>query len=186
MPKLVSDDQPASSVSRVLELSAAARSATTPVPRTLARTRASSVPPIPPPMRATPTPPPHLLPPHRAEPSLPTQAPAPSAPMNLQTAAEAAPPIKRELLLTPATDTVFERLLEAYRRGTGTRLTASQMMRAVLRGVEHCFEEVEREALAIGRMPLPSNAKGRELDRERFEARIADAFVAGVRAGSKG
>jgi hypothetical protein len=89
--------------------------------------------------------------------------------------------VARDLNLTPQANETFERLLEAYRRATGTRMNASMMLRGVLRGVEHCFEELEREARRIGRLKLPSNARGREIERERFEARIADAFVRGIR-----
>jgi hypothetical protein len=38
-----------------------------------------------------------------------------------------------------------------------------------LTGVAHCMESLEREAKYIGRLKLPSNARGREADRERFE-----------------
>jgi hypothetical protein len=51
----------------------------------------------------------------------------------------------------------------------------------MLRGVAHCMESLEREAKHIGRQKLPSNARGKEVDRERFEEHIAMAFVAGIR-----
>ncbi len=90
--------------------------------------------------------------------------------------------IKRELTLSPAGDDVFEQLIELYRRATGTRLSASHLTRAMLRGLAHCLPALQREARRIGRLKLPSNARGRELERERFEERIARAFIAGVRA----
>lgn len=92
--------------------------------------------------------------------------------------------LKRELVLTPGTDQVLTRLVDLYRRETGTRLSASHVARAVLKGIAHSMHTLEREARRLGPMKLPGNARGRELDRERFEARIADAFVAGVRAAS--
>jgi hypothetical protein len=41
---------------------------------------------------------------------------------------------------------------------------------------------LEREARQMQPLKLPSNARGRQLERERFEARIADAFIAGIRS----
>lgn len=89
---------------------------------------------------------------------------------------------KREVVLTPDTDEVFSRLVELYRRTTGTKLTTSHVARAILKGAHHCMPYLEREAHHLGSMNLPSNARGRELERERFEARLADAFIAGIRA----
>lgn len=51
-----------------------------------------------------------------------------------------------------------------------------------MKGVAHCMEYLEKEARRIGPLKLPSNARGRASERERFEARIADAFVAGIRS----
>jgi hypothetical protein len=92
--------------------------------------------------------------------------------------------IKREFVLTPSTDATFTRVVELYRRTTGARMTSSHVARAILKGVAHCMDHIEREARRIGPLKLPSNARGRELERERFEAKIADAFVAGIRASS--
>jgi len=89
---------------------------------------------------------------------------------------------KREVVLTLETDEVFSRLVELYRRMTGTKLTTSHVARAILKGAHHCMPYLEREARHIGPMNLPSNARGRELERERFEARLADAFIAGMRS----
>ncbi len=89
---------------------------------------------------------------------------------------------KREVVLTANTDEVFSTLVELYRRATGTKLTASHVARAILKGAAHCMHFLEREARRIGPMSLPSNATGHELEREQFEARLADAFIAGIRA----
>ena len=94
------------------------------------------------------------------------------------------PRIKRELVLTRAADDTFNQLVEVYRRATETRLTTSHVARAVLKGVAHCFDQLEKHARRMGPLRLPSNARGRTMERERFEARIADAFVAGIRASS--
>jgi hypothetical protein len=90
--------------------------------------------------------------------------------------------IKREFVLSQSTEETFSDLVSLYQRATRTRLTASHVARAMLKGVAHCMDSLEREAGHIGRLKLPSNAKGRENERERFEEHIAMAFVAGIRA----
>lgn len=94
------------------------------------------------------------------------------------------PTTDREVQLTPSADRSLSRLVELYRRSTGTRLTTSHVARALLKGIDHCMDTLEREAGRLGPMRLPSNARGSELARERFEARIADAFLAGIRAAA--
>lgn len=91
------------------------------------------------------------------------------------------PRIKRELVLTEKADATLTRLVELYRRQTGAKMTTSHVARAVLKGVAHCIDTIEREARRLGPLQLPPNAPEAELERERFEARLADAFVAGIR-----
>jgi hypothetical protein len=91
------------------------------------------------------------------------------------------PNVKRELVLTQDTEETLCELVALYQHATGTKLTVSHVARAMLRGVAHCMESLEREAKYIGRQKLPSNARGKEVDRERFEEHIAMAFVAGIR-----
>lgn len=92
------------------------------------------------------------------------------------------PSIKREFVLTPASEATLSQLVEIYRRTTGTKLTASHVARALIKGIAHCLEYLDKEARRIGPLKLPSNARGRESEREQFEAKIADAFVAGIRS----
>lgn len=159
MPKPLREPPPSSSVARLLDLDAAARAvaipATTVAPDDECVAAAQVV----------------LHPARETTAERPTPARRPEHPH-----------VKRELVLTPTADDTFTRLVEAYRRGTGTRLTASHVARAMLKGVAHCMDYLEKEARRIGPLKLPSNARGRELDRERFEARIADAFIAGIRS----
>ena len=92
--------------------------------------------------------------------------------------------LKRELVLTRSADEAFTRLVDLYRRSTGTRLTASHVARAMLAAVAHAMPYVEREARGLGAMRLPGNARGREAERERLEAAIARAFLRGLRAAA--
>ncbi|MGD9689152.1 MAG: hypothetical protein AB7K52_00625 [Phycisphaerales bacterium] len=90
------------------------------------------------------------------------------------------PSINREFLLTPDADETFSRLVEIYRRGTGARLNSSHVLRVILKAVAHRMDTLEAEARKLGPMRLPSNARGTDQLRERFEANIADAFVRGM------
>lgn len=92
------------------------------------------------------------------------------------------PTLKRELVLTPSADRAFSQLVELYRTTTQSRLTASHVARAIMKAIGHSFEQLEREAKRLGPLKLPQNARGKEQERDRFEARIADAFVAGIRS----
>lgn len=89
--------------------------------------------------------------------------------------------IKREFVLTPAAEEALTRLVQIYRNASGTRLSNSHVIRAVLRGVAHGLPALEREASRMGPLKLPSNAKGREGARERFENTLASSFIAAMR-----
>lgn len=92
--------------------------------------------------------------------------------------------VKREFVLTPATEQSLLALIDLLRRTTGARLSASHVLRALLIGVEHARPSIEAESSRIGALKLPSNAHGREAERARFERRIAAALVAGMRAAA--
>lgn len=160
MAKPLEKPLPSSSVARLLDLSAAARA-----------------------VAAPPTQPEQQSPTTRAPES---ERPLTTlhAPVATTAGTEGTPTIKREVVLTPKADQTLTRLVEAFRKSTGTKLTTSHVVRAILKGVNHCMDQIEREAHEVGRMKLPSNARERELERERFEAVIADAFVAAVRASA--
>lgn len=153
MPKPLREPPPSSSVARLLDLDAAARA--------VARRSVEHMPP---------------------SKTTVSEASNPHANADEARSRPESPHIKRELVLTPSADEAFTRIVEIYRRATGTRLTTSHVARAIMRGLLHCIHHLEKEAKRIGPMKLPANAKGRELERDRFEARIADAFIAGIRA----
>ncbi len=155
MAKSLATPPPSSSVARLLDLSAAARAVA---------------------VNATP---PEPVETHGDSSREPTEV---EAPIQLTPPSRDKAHLKREVVLTSETDEVFSRLVELYRRSTGTKLTASHVARAILKGADHCMHHLEREARRIGPTKLPSNARGRELERARFEARLADAFIAGIRS----
>jgi hypothetical protein len=95
------------------------------------------------------------------------------------------PRIKRELVLTASADQTLTRLVSAFRSATDTRLTTSHAVRSLLKAVALCLDLIERESHQVGPVRLPSNARGREQDRERFEALLADAVLRGMRQGDR-
>lgn len=89
--------------------------------------------------------------------------------------------VKREFVLNATAEETLTRLVQVYRDSTGTRLSNSHAIRVVLRGVAHGLTAIEREANRLGPLKLPSNAKGREAERERFEDALASIFIAAMR-----
>ena len=92
--------------------------------------------------------------------------------------------LKREFVLSQSTDEAFTELVDLLRKATGSRLTSSHVARALCRGLAQCMPFIEREARRIGRLKLPANARGREAERERFEERITQSLVDGIRASA--
>ncbi len=79
--------------------------------------------------------------------------------------------LKRELVLSPNADETFNRLIEALRRSTGTRLTASHAFRALMRAMQPAINVMTQGPRRP--MRLPSNAPAFEEDRARFESDLA-------------
>ena len=92
--------------------------------------------------------------------------------------------VKREFVLTPATEQSLTHLIDGIRRETGARVSASHVLRALLLAAEHAKANIETEARCIGPLKLPCNARGRESERAAFERRIAAALVAGMRSAA--
>lgn len=92
------------------------------------------------------------------------------------------PDTKREFILTPSADETLKDVVRAISKATGANLTNSHFLRAVLKVIAHAMPDLEREAGRIGRLPRPSNARGKEPDREEYEAKLASALLAALRA----
>ena len=92
--------------------------------------------------------------------------------------------MSREFMLTPRADAVVERLVDVLRRATHTRLTTSHAVRALLKAIDHAMEEIERTARTLPALKLPPNVRGGEVERERFEATLADVIVTAMRAAA--
>jgi hypothetical protein len=92
--------------------------------------------------------------------------------------------IKREFILSLEAEETLTRLVDLYRRSTGARLSGSHLLRAILKGAAACMGPLEQEVHRMGRLKLPSNARGREAQRQAFEDRLAEAFVNAIRAAA--
>jgi hypothetical protein len=92
-----------------------------------------------------------------------------------------APSIKREFMLTPAADDSLYNAIRILSRATGTTLSNSHFLRVVLRVIEHAMPEIEREALRLGKLNRPGNARDNRAEREEFELTIAEAVAAALR-----
>jgi hypothetical protein len=116
--------------------------------------------------------------------------PASGAPAGAPEGRPAAPPpaatgepadVKRELTLTRSTDETLQELVAIYQRATGCRLHASHLMRSMLRALQQLLPEIERAAESLGPLRRPSNATGREAERDAFECRLAASLLAALR-----
>lgn len=93
-------------------------------------------------------------------------------------------PIKREIVLTPETDATLDRIVRLYRAATHTRVSTSQVVRAMLLGVAPKMQQLQYHANQLGPQKLPGNAPNSQTERDEFENRLAVAFVAGLCEGS--
>jgi hypothetical protein len=89
--------------------------------------------------------------------------------------------IKREFILTQSADDALHELMRVVSRSTSTNLTNSHLFRVLLKVVEHAMPEIEKEFSQVGKLKRPSNARGRESERDEFERMLASALVAALR-----
>lgn len=162
MAKPLRDPSPSSSIVRLLDIEAATRAVSAVEPPALSpesnRDRDDS----------------HLKSTSREQPvAAPSTAPS-----------DAPTLVKREFILDSTADAALNRLIDLLRSATGARLSGSHAVRAMLHGVAACTESLRHEAAAIGRLKLPSNARGREGERRRFEDAIAAAIINGIRGAA--
>lgn len=95
-----------------------------------------------------------------------------------------APRIKREFILTNEAENTFCELFALLRRTTRSRLTASQLFRAMLKATKRALPALQYEAHQLGPMRLPGNSRDAYPQREAFEERLALAFARGLSAAA--
>ena len=86
-----------------------------------------------------------------------------------------------EFILTPTAKKTVDELISIFKSATGTELTRSHVLRAVLMVIKEALPNIKAEAKHIGPLKRPSNAVGAEAERDEFERQIAKAFKAGMR-----
>jgi hypothetical protein len=55
-------------------------------------------------------------------------------------------------------------------------------LRALLHVLARATPEIEREAMQLGKLRRPGNARGREAEREEYERKLGEVLHAGIRA----
>jgi hypothetical protein len=92
------------------------------------------------------------------------------------------PTLKRELVLSPRADATFAALVEALRRTTGTKLTASHTFRALMRTLRPTVIAIAEAKMQATQLRLPSNAPGYEREREAFEEAVSQLLSSALSA----
>ena len=90
--------------------------------------------------------------------------------------------VKREIVLTPSTAKAFDELESILSTAINSSLTRSHVARAVFSAIKDSLGNIATEAMKLPPMKRPSNAKGFEADRDKFEAELARVIKNGVGA----
>ena len=91
--------------------------------------------------------------------------------------------IKREVVLSREADEQLQRLVDACRQSTRTRLTASHVTRALMQAVAGSMPAILCSLEELGPQRLPSNAPAFKQERARFESMLARAIGRGLATG---
>ena len=90
------------------------------------------------------------------------------------------PTIRRQFILTPSADLTLKHMVALYSKATGSELTNSHMLRALLKAIEHTMPQLEHEAEQMGKLKRPKNDRANEAHRDEFERKLASCIVAGM------
>lgn len=88
--------------------------------------------------------------------------------------------VKREIVLSNDAAQVLDDLLDRLRRATGTRLSCSHAVRAVLLTFAPCLAAIESRVTTAEPWRLPANGSRHDGDRAAFERRMAAAITAAL------
>jgi hypothetical protein len=92
------------------------------------------------------------------------------------------PSIKREFMLTRLADEGLDEAIRVLSRATGTTLSNSHFLRAMLKVVANAMPEIEREASALGKLKRPGNARENQAEREGYELKLARAIASALKS----
>ena len=90
------------------------------------------------------------------------------------------PTIRRQFILTPSADLTLKHIVALYSKATGSELTNSHVLRALLKAIEHAMPQLEHEADQMGKLKRPKNDRANEAHRDEFERKLASCIVAGM------
>jgi hypothetical protein len=90
------------------------------------------------------------------------------------------PTIRRQFILTPSADLTLKHMVALYSKATGSELTNSHVLRALLKAIEHAMPQLEHEADQMGKLKRPKNDRANEAHRDEFERKLAACIVAGM------
>ena len=90
------------------------------------------------------------------------------------------PTIRRQVILTPSADLTLKHMVALYSKATGSELTNSHVLRALLKAIEHAMPQLEHEAEQMGKLKRPKNDRANEAHRDEFERKLASCIVAGM------
>lgn len=94
------------------------------------------------------------------------------------------PHIRRQFILTNSADFTLKQLIGIYERATGSGLTNSHMLRAILKALENAMPQIEESAEQLGRLKRPKNDPANEAQREEFERKIATSILMAMQVDS--
>ena len=90
------------------------------------------------------------------------------------------PTIRRQFILTPSADLTLKHMVALYSKATGSELTNSHVLRALLKAIEHAMPQLEHEAEQMGKLKRPKNDRANEAHRDEFERKLASCIVTGM------
>ena len=90
------------------------------------------------------------------------------------------PTIRRQFILTPSADLTLKHMVALYSKATGSELTNSHVLRALLKAIEHAMPQLEHEAEQMDKLKRPKNDRANEAHRDEFERKLALCIVAGM------
>jgi hypothetical protein len=90
------------------------------------------------------------------------------------------PTIRRQFILTPSADLTLKHMVALYSKATGSELTNSHVLRALLKAIEHAMPQLEHEAEHMDKLKRPKNDRANEAHRDEFERKLASCIVAGM------
>ena len=90
------------------------------------------------------------------------------------------PTIRRQFILTPSADLTLKHMVALYSKATGSELTNSHVLRALLKAIEHAMPQLEHEAEQMDKLKRPKNDRANEAHRDEFERKLASCIVAGM------